>query len=261
MFDSVHLQRFPDMSNFECDNELVNAMDLVMEICNVALSIRSKKNIRVRQPLKECVIALVDYEHIVQYSDIIKDEINVKKVSFTDATAQYAVTNIKINFPELAKRLPKQIKDVIQAVKIGNWYQKDSGVFICGKKLQENEFEIALDPIDRDNTVSNGNYIVHLNSELNEDLILEGIARDFVRCIQQERKLQNLNISDRINIFINTEHPQSLLALDKFADHSSYSIKKHTLADAIHIKRDEYNYSQYNIAKCDVGILVTKVDS
>ena len=80
--DSIHLQDYPDVSNINFDDELVKEMDLVKEICSVALFLRDKENLRVRLPLNQIKIIGQDIKNLEKYKDIISDEINVKNVIF-----------------------------------------------------------------------------------------------------------------------------------------------------------------------------------
>ena len=108
---SVHLEDFPNVDSIKIEENLVKAMDQVLDICNAALFIRSEENIRIRQPLSKLVIHLdrVDdgtYDNYIKhFEDLIKDEVNVKSIIYQEDVKGYADLKLSINFPLLGKRL------------------------------------------------------------------------------------------------------------------------------------------------------------
>ncbi|MCM1001647.1 MAG: class I tRNA ligase family protein, partial [Wolbachia endosymbiont of Melophagus ovinus] len=145
---SVHLADFPQLEKF--DSQLIAKMDLVREICNSALSIRNTFNIRIRQPLGSMIIyhqsscsflegepfsvipvrdtGIQCAENSNEYQEMIKDEVNVKKLKLVNRLEDIASLELKLNFPVLGKRIPEKIKTLVQYVKQGKWKQVESGV-------------------------------------------------------------------------------------------------------------------------------------
>jgi isoleucyl-tRNA synthetase len=205
---SVHLQKFPDVSALLEDNALIGQMDVVRDICNAALSIRNRKNIRVRQPLKEIKIIEQDghyFENLKpEMITIIQDEINAKKISYDDLKL-YAEYKLQINFSILGKRLPDKIKQIIPASKKGHWKKlADGRVEVAGEVLSHEEFTILLEPKpefkDRAQPLSSNDALVVLDINITAELEQEGYARDMVRLIQQARKDAGLHMTDRIEL-------------------------------------------------------------
>jgi len=210
---SVHLADYPDVSILPNENELVKDMDRVQDICNAALALRSKNNLRVRMPLTK--IQIVTNTNIAEewrkkygqlIADIIKAEINVKSVYEGDMYIDdFATLKLQINFPVLGKRLPEKIKQIIPASKKGDWKQLSDGkVEIAGEVLEKTEFAILLEPKpeykDRAQPLSTNDALVILDITITPELEAEGYARDLVRLIQQARKDAGLHVADRINL-------------------------------------------------------------
>ncbi len=203
--ESVHLADFPDTSRMERSDQMVIVMDRVRDVCNAALAIRNVQNIRVRQPLASMSIVGNNTKGLMPFVEIIKEEINVKKVEFEDDVAAYADFKLQINFQVLGKRLPEKIKQIIPASKKGEWKKLANGnIEIVGEELTEDECFILLEPKDKKGAepLSTQDALVVLDLNITPELEKEGIARDIVRMIQQARKDAKLNVSDKINLFI-----------------------------------------------------------
>jgi len=255
--ESVHLTDFPSLrgeaeaiqpgsprsQEAARDDELMQDMDRVQDICNAALAIRNKQNIRVRQPLKNIkVVTNSDiahewkkkYGHMI--ADIIKSELNIKEISEGDMyVLDYATLKLQLNNPILGKRLPEKMKQIIPAAKKGEWKQLPGGrVEICGEELLPEEYTLQLEPKpeykDRAQALSTNDALVILDTQVTPELAAEGLARDLVRLIQQTRKDAGLNVSDRIALTL-TAAPGLAAAV---AAHAPY-IREQTLAVSLNV--------------------------
>lgn len=211
---SVHLEDFPNVDSIEIEENLVKAMDQVLDICNAALFIRSEENIRVRQPLSKLVIHLdgVDdgtYDNYIKhFEDLIKDEVNVKSIIYQEDVKEYADLKLSINFPLLGKRLPEKMKEIIAATKSGNWHEAGGKLFVSGIELLAEEYTLVMEPengIKGVKALSNSIGLVKIDLEITKELEEEGIARDLVRFIQQTRKEAGFEVSDRIKLNIKSD--------------------------------------------------------
>lgn len=198
--DSVHLADFPILDTIEIDYDLVSTMDQILDICSNALFIRSSENIRTRQPLSSLTIISNNNELLIKFEELIKDEINVKKVIYRNDVENYADHKLSINFPNLGKRLPHKVKDIIIASKNHQWQLTSEHLIIAGEQLNKDEFSLVLQPknVKGTKSLANNHGLILLDLDITKELYEEGIARDLVRFIQQARKDANFAISDRI---------------------------------------------------------------
>lgn len=201
---SVHLCAFPDLSTIKINDALVRSMDKVLEICNAGLFIRTNENIRVRQPIKDVTIVTKDALGIKPFEELIKDELNIKSIIYQEDVTSYADLKLAINFPLVGKRLAHKMKDIIAASKKGEWTIKNELLLISNEKLSGAEFSLKLEPKSNvgAKALSSNDGIVVLNLEIDRPLMLEGLARDVVRAIQQARKDADFHISDRILVSV-----------------------------------------------------------
>jgi isoleucyl-tRNA synthetase len=210
--ESVHLTDFPKQNPDLIDKELEQKMQMAQSISSLALSLRKKEMIKVRQPLERIMIPVLDptiKEQIAEVSELIKSEINVKTIEFIDDTSGILVKDIKPNFKVLGPRFGKEMKHVAQAIQ--NMEAKDIATLEKNKSitLQVNgetttisieEVEILSQDIEGWLVASGNGLTVALDVTLNEELVNEGIARELVNRIQNLRKDSGLEVTDRINI-------------------------------------------------------------
>ena len=230
---SVHLSAWPDAKTIDTDPELVADMDRVREICSVALSLRATRDIRVRQPLSEIIIAGSDIESLATYAEIIADEVNVKQVRFTGEIETYASFRLQVNARDAGPRLGSDTKKVIAAAKQGDWRKlPDDQIEAGGITLHPGEFTLLLEPKEgvACEALPANDAIVVLDLEPTPALIEEGLARDLVRVIQQGRKEAALHVSDRIHLQL--ELPDEFRsAVERFSEY----VAEQTLAVSLHL--------------------------
>ena len=250
---SVHLADFPDChaaewrhpdpaiqrgDSVQSDDEL---MDRIRDICNAALAIRNKLNIRVRQPLKELRIEGIHASTVIAFGrQIIEDEVNVKNVvSYNTDFGEFATFKLSLNNPILGKRLPDKMKQIIPAAKKGEWKElSHNSVEVCGEALRPDEFSIQFEPkpeyAARAQALSTNDALVILDTTITPGLEAEGIARDLVRMVQQARKDAALNVSDRIHL-----HLEASEAILKAASQHRDYIMEQTLALSLSDRKPE----------------------
>jgi isoleucyl-tRNA synthetase len=239
---SVHLQKFPNVSEIKNEKELITDMDMVRNICSAALSIRDQKNLRVRLPLNKVIIIGKNIKGLKKYQNIIANEINVKNVEFQDNITDLAELKLQLDFKKLGAKLGAKMKDVLTALKNGNWKKlPNNELEINGIKLTAEDFTMNLIPKNPDSTIvlSNNDALVQLDTIVTEELELEGLSRDIVRFIQQSRKKADLNVSDRINLFIFTDNDFIKKAIEKNLEY----IKKQTLGNSVEISEKKGKYA------------------
>ncbi|MAE77293.1 MAG: isoleucine--tRNA ligase [Planctomycetes bacterium] len=217
---SVHLADWPDAGPFPVERELVHSMDRVREVCSTALALRRAKEIRVRQPLRRLTVAGADVAGLAPFRDLIADELNVKEVVLETDIEKHATFSLQVNARALGPRLGAKTKEVIAASKRGEWTRNaTNGIDIAGHTLEEGEFQLQLCASDETTcgALPRGDAVVALDTDLDDDLIAEGKARDVVRAVQQARRDAELNVADRIKLSLSL--PDDLLAAtEQFRD-------------------------------------------
>jgi isoleucyl-tRNA synthetase len=208
---SVHLTDWPDVSGLPSDPGLVTAMDRTREVCSAAASLRKANGLRVRLPLAELTVVAADAESLADFTSLIADEVNVRKVALLDvadaAAREIGVRErLTVNPRAVGPRLGRDVQKVIKASKSGDWSVAASGTVTCGgAELQPGEFTletVVADGADATTATLPGGGFILLNTAVTPDLAAEGLARDVVRVVQQARRAANLSVSDRIGLSI-----------------------------------------------------------
>ncbi len=212
---SVHLTDWPDASALPADPDLVARMDEVRAICSTASSLRKAEKLRVRLPLKDLTVVAPDADGLAGFTGIIRDEVNVKKVTFVDVTqahqSDFGITQrLTVNARAAGPRLGKDVQTVIRGSKSGDWHVGDDGVVVCaGLPLIEGEYalETVIDEAGEGQDshatamLPGGGFVV-LDTQVTPALELEGTARDLIRAVQQARREAGLEVSDRITLTV-----------------------------------------------------------
>jgi isoleucyl-tRNA synthetase len=229
---SVHLTDWPRAADYPADPSLVATMDAVREITSSALALRKKVGLRVRLPLSSLTVVSPLAESLAVFSDILRDELNVKQVQLVQLTdtsaAEFGITSkLTINARVAGPRLGKEVQRIIQAAKAGDWSEAGGLVTAGGVELVEGEFELTLetgategDQPDRALALLPGGGFVLLDTLTTPELEAEGFARDVIRAVQDARKSAGFDVSDRIH-----------LDLVCFSEQDSTALKLPTAAD------------------------------
>lgn len=238
--DSVHLAAFPstEAEDYAIDDALMNEMDRVRDACNAAHAIRNAAGIRTRQPLAEIKLIGLSTDALGEaFRNLILDEVNAKSYVTAEAgqVKDYATYKVQVNLPVVGKKLGSKVKQVMGAVRNGEWEQKADGTLhIAGEVLEAGEYTVLLEPKpeykDAAQALSTNDALVVLDLNVTPELEREGIARDVVRSIQQARKDADLHISDRISLVLQG----SQAVADAVKAHEGY-ISEQTLADSIQL--------------------------
>ena len=214
--ESVHLTDYPLLEQIKFDAALVEEMDFLQELCSAGKFIREEKNLRNRLPLSS--LTLIGHRLSPAYQEIVKDELNVKEVKFDDNLSAYAEKKIYLYTPLLGKALGKDMGAVMAAYKQGQWALNPDGTLsIGGQTLSPDLFEVRLEMKDgvAGKSFADNRAVVTLDTNVTDELKREGMARDFVRLVQQLRKDKDFNISDRIELCWQTSNPELAKALDE----------------------------------------------
>ncbi len=212
--ESVHLSDFPAYRPEIVNKALEHKMQKAQSISSLALSIRQKEKIKVRQPLRKIMIPVLDQDErkeIEAVSELIKSEVNVKEIQLVDDTSGILVKKIKPNYKVLGPRHGKNMKKIAQAVAllgqgdIRKIEQEGEIMLDIENKsinLQLEEVEISSQDIAGWLVASSGSLTVALDVAIDEGLRKEGIARELVNRIQNLRKESGYEVTDKIDIKI-----------------------------------------------------------
>ena len=257
---SVHLVDYPKYDDNMINEEIETKMDLIIDLISLGRNSREEAKIKVRQPISN-VILDANYKNIMGDMDsLIKEELNVKEIIYMDDLSEYMHIEYRPNYKVSGKILGKNIKEF--ANYLSNITNEDK------EKLEQDKLEITLDKekytITKDmveirinskegyNVATSNNRIIILNTNLTQDLINEGLARETISKIQQLRKTNDYDIADRINIYYTSNDEYS----DSIKDYLEF-IKNETLG--INIERQDNIEENTTINDYKVGIKLERV--
>ncbi|MGB0433158.1 MAG: isoleucine--tRNA ligase [bacterium] len=209
--ESVHLCLFPEKeAQMNRDSDLEQRMELVLSAVTMGRALRAKHQLKIRQPLRQITLitATPEAQRILEdLGELITDELNVKSVEISRDEKDLVELSAKANFKLLGRRMGKKMKSVSQAIAamspdhIRDYLQQGSIELMVDEEstrfeneeilVQRNQKEGLL--VETDNLLT-----VALDTEINEELMQEGLAREFVNKVQNMRKEKNLDVMDRI---------------------------------------------------------------
>ncbi len=217
--ESVHLSDWPEIPEQYRDDELVRKIDTVQVIIGLGRSIRSKNNVINRQPLTVMKVALPDstlLQELSEFTEVIAEELNVKKVELLSDVGDIATIKYDPQFNEIRSRYPERMGEIIRAIKSGAFRMTDEGAIVTINGTEETlDSEIILVKyLAKDGlfVASEKGIVATLDLTITEELRTEGLARQIVRHIQDERKKQKYLITDHITIeFVDCDAPEAWL--------------------------------------------------
>ncbi len=235
--ESVHLEIWPQYDQNLIDEKLNRDMNLVMRLTSLGHAARNKANKKVRQPLSEVAFAVANRDEISvleEYAELLEDELNVKTGRSLNSASEAVSYSLNPLPKQLGQKYGSRYPQIRQAV-LALDAEKTSLTLLAGENitvrvggetldLLPEEVEVSIQAKEGYAVGSEGAYLAALVTELTPELIQEGLAREFVRRIQDLRKTADLEIADRIKI-VYTATPGLLAAVQKFSDY----IKTETL--------------------------------
>ena len=264
---SIHLCNLPEVNEKYIDLELENRMDIAQKITSLTRFLREKANLRVRQPLRRILVPVLnsDFRRMLQkVEDIIIEEINVKKIEYLeDETNSIIQKSAKPNFKVIGKKFGKQTQLVANAIKSLNNEQinlieKKGNLDL---KIDDNIFNIALEDIEIASediegwlVASEDGITVALDTSLDQDLINEGIAREFINRIQNLRKELNFEITDKIKVYYSGNEN-----ITKAIENKSDYIKNEILATELFLNDNEKEMTEIDINDINIKVKIEKI--
>ena len=255
--ESVHLSDFP-----KCDESLINdaieeKMDLVRDLISLGRNVREEQKIKVRQPIKEVILDGKNKDILSDLTDLIKEELNVKEIVFEDDLSKYMNFIVKPNFKEAGKVMGSKMKDFTNFLSSLDEEQinklRNNEIISFGDiDVTSNLIDIKIISKEGFNTANMNNNFIILNTSLNDELIKEGYAREFVSKIQNLRKEKGFDIENRIKLYYNSND-----YFDSIVEEFNDYIKKETLS--LEIIKDENISNKQLINDIEVSFDVEKV--
>ena len=212
---SVHLSDYPESHEEDKDPILEEKMELVRGIVSLGRGVREKERLKVRQPLAR---VLLDNSHeplIGGMVDLIKDELNVKEVTFLTDVTEYMNYEIKPDFKMAGPVFGKDVKafaaalaalslaEAAELAALSSDGESDKAIINVGgrdHKIIRDLLDVRVNAKEGFAVAMEGGVFVILDTALTDELVLEGLAREFVSKIQQLRKQKDLEMMDRINV-------------------------------------------------------------
>ncbi len=264
--ESVHLADFPKYDEAMIDTKLETRMQLAQQISSMVLALRRKVSIKVRQPLSAIMVPAVDAEQkeqIEAISSLILSEVNVKSLNFVDNTAGILVKRIKPDFKKLGPKCGKQMKQVaalltdLSQEAIAEFEAKNQYLLLVdGSEIlvETSDVEILSEDIPGWLVANEGRLTVALDITLTEELKQEGLARELVNRIQNLRKSNGFEITDKISIQL-TENEEVKSIMN---DWSTY-IMTQTLAGKFELSATVKNGTALDLEEMDLFINIQKI--
>ncbi|MEA5079104.1 MAG: isoleucine--tRNA ligase [Anaerolineaceae bacterium] len=236
--ESVHLAEWPKFDANVINDPLNREMGLVMRLASLGHAARNKANRKVRQPLSEVAFAVGSRDEmrvVEEHADLLEEELNVKHVRLLNAAGEavsFALNPLPKQLGQKYGNLFPELRKAILALDV----DKTAPELLAGQSVKvsiaSGEYEILPEEIEVRVTAksgysvaADGAYLAALVTDLTPELIQEGLAREFVRRVQDLRKSADLDIADRIHLYY-TATPGLLEAVSAFADY----VKGETLA-------------------------------
>ncbi len=213
--ESVHLAAWPDYDPALVDEKLNRDMALVMRLVSLGHAARNKANRKVRQPLAEAAFSVGNVEDrpaVTAFADLIADELNVKKVRLLDASTEAVSHTLKPLPKQLGQKYGNKFPSIQRAV-LALDAEAAAQTLMSGRPLlvtvEGVDYELLPDEVEVKTlakagfaVAEEGAYVAALVTELTPELVREGLAREFVRRVQDLRKQADLDVADRITLYV-----------------------------------------------------------
>jgi isoleucyl-tRNA synthetase len=239
---SVHLAKWPAFDPTKINETLNKEMTTVMKLASLGHAARNSENLKVRQPLAEAAFVVGNLEEqsvVSDYGDLLKDELNVKKVSLLGSASEAVAFSLNPlpkqlgqRFQSLFPKVHKALLDLPADRSARKLLDGESlSITVEGESYEINpdEVEVRAEAKEGYAVASEGAYLAALVTELTPELVKEGLVREFVRRVQSLRKDTDLEISERIRLYFTASEELSEAIMD-FKDY----IKEETLAVSLH---------------------------
>ncbi|MCI0764408.1 isoleucine--tRNA ligase [Bacillus sp. TL12] len=214
---SVHLADYPVVDEMIIQTKLEQEMDAVLQVVELGRSNRNQHALKVKQPLAELVL-LEHHEQKVDwgsYRDIVMDELNVKAFHVELDETKYTSYQLKLNFKTAGPKFGKNVNAVNQWLKqlsqeeVQNFVvdERATHKLVSGEQVIVTLEDVFVEQVPKAgfSNTTNGQYTVMLDTNVTNELLQEGVAREFIRAVQEYRKQLNLPVNLRVDVILDTE--------------------------------------------------------
>ncbi len=262
-FESVHLTNLSNVEVNLIDEALERRMDLAQRVSSLVLSLRKAQKIRVRQPLQQILIPVLDdsmQSDLQKVEELIKSEVNVKEVKYIHGETGLVKKKAKPNFRTLGKKLGKHMKEAADLIL--NFNNEDLQKIEQGGEvslklddalysISKEDIEIVSEDIPGWLVSHDGSMTVALDINITHELMSEGHARELINRIQNIRKDKNFNVTDRIKVKLEKNQEISK-ALESYRE----LISNEVLANSIETVSDNFPEKMVWLDDQQIGIEV-----
>jgi len=264
---SVHMTDYPQPDETQIDTELEESMGLTQKVVSLGRAARSRINLKVRQPLSRILITLPkqsDQQRTEGYIDIIKEELNIKEVIFSPEADQYVSYSARLNFKLAGPKLGADVKkaaaylSALDSETVKQFARSKQMSFeLDGRRIVLTDEDVDVTKSEKAGYAveSEGPITVTLITELTEELIGEGFAREMVNKIQNMRKSCGFDVTDYVNVRVSSSERLKMAAMKHYE-----FIRRETLARKIEFTDRESvgDGREWNINGEKAAIAVTK---
>jgi isoleucyl-tRNA synthetase len=270
--NSIHLSNFPKADESLIDESLEERMKLAQDISSLILSLRKKVNIKVRQPLQKVIIPSAGNgfeQNIRLVQNIIKSETNIKEVELLPANNNFIKKKAKANYKTLGKKLGAKMKwaaaeiqnlddDQINKISEGNFLINPDFVIKNEEAiyLTPEDIEVSTNEIPGFEIAVKGSLTVALDLVLTSELKDEGFAREFINRIQNVRKENNFELTDKILLIVEDKERVK----DIITEFNEY-IRAEILAEKIEFSAGNFNGTTIHVNNDSLTVKVKKKDN
>lgn len=261
--ESVHLEDYPVCNELFIDKDLEKDMQAVIDVVSLGRTARGESNIKIRQPLGKMYVPAKLRASLDKMLALVQEEVNIHEVEYIEEDSDFVQYELKPLFKIMGPKFGKDMKKIAAALESAD-SARALRAFAAGDAFQLSVGGESYSLVAEDLTVQirpREGYVfatmkdifVALDTELNEELIIEGYARELVNKIQFSRKEQGFEIMDRITLDFMADDEIA----DAFVQHGDF-IRSETLCDLV-VRQFEGDLPEIDINGKPVGLKITKV--